>query len=492
MAARASAVQILFAVALFSACGSEAPPFKLTPTPPANLPPGVDAPSGANGQNKGLVAIGRFWLCSAAAIDVGGGPAAPAYLLTAGHCVGFDRWQANEIHVGESSASLGSFETNLFWDTRDSKWIDVLPAAIEYSTLHMRDVAVVRLDATMADLRALGVDPLPVASALPAPGDPIAVIGYPGTAPLLRSRCQEGETRRLVEDEYLFTAEADECAAIAPGSSGSPALDASGRVFGVVSTGTDDGYPCSLDHPCDLAEPPNANPKSTNYVASIAGLGACFPGGVFDLRAEGCGLARPPLPVAERGAARYTRSIVNGAPAQWNVAIRDEGLPFYRFKSGPAETTRCDVDEGYGGVAAVASAGTIADPIGTTEGRYVLCIHGGTAADVATAFTKLDSAFALVTEIDDTPPSAPPQVQIILQSDQLTIAFADFSPDHARYHYRIEAFGASACDVAPSDGMVDKASSVSFPRSTERRQFCVTAEDAAGNTGAPATLELNQ
>jgi hypothetical protein len=376
--------------------------------------------------------------------------------------------------------ALGAFFVNGFYDTLEStRWVP--SASIEYSTMHLRDVAIVRLDATNGELRKLGISPFALAAERPRIGDPIVIAGHPNNGPLLRSRCEQGAVHRLIEDEFLQTAVADECGALAPGSSGGPVFDAVGRIVGVVSTQTNSGHPCTSDRPCELEAPSNPTPARVNYAADVVGLGACFSAGKFDLEAPDCILTRPSLPAVERGVGRYTRSNVDGAPPRWNVAVRDRGLPYYRFKLGPAETTSCEVEEGYGDVFAAASTPTIAESVGSREGRYLLCVHGGTAADVATAFTRLDGASALVTEIDDTPPPPPLPVEIQLQPDQVTIRFAVRLPDDAKYRYRVQPVGSSACDIMADDTVVDMTTIVSVPRVGMVRDLCVAAEDSAGN-----------
>jgi hypothetical protein len=492
MLATRFAARLVGLTALVTSCGHDASgPSPSPPIPPPDLPPGVDAPTNAHGENDSLLAVGGIYLCSGAAIDVGGGDEAPAYVLTAGHCTGREHWQPNEIFVGISGTELGSFNSNDFYDTPG--FVESFPTAvIEYSTMHGRDVAIVRLEATMGELRRRGVSPFVLASVRPNRGEPITVIGHPDAGPLLRSRCHQGDVHRLIEGDFFTTAVSNDCAGIKPGSSGSPVFDEVGRIVGVLSTMSGKGHPCTEDHPCDAHEPPNPDPVETVYAADVAGLQTCFPGGIFDLRSEGCILARPPLPSLVRGVERYTRSNVGGAPPRWNVTVRDDGLPYFRYKTGPAESTSCDVDEGYGDALTVATAGTISDIVGDHEDRYMLCVHGGTGADVSGAFTSLDSASVLITEVDDTPPPLPLPLQIGLGAGGVGVYIPVLLPDYARYRYRVQPAGANGCEPMPDDTLVDMSSTQLFPSGGPLRELCVAAEDSVGNIVTAQKFQLPQ
>lgn len=119
-------------------------------------------------------------------------------------------------------------------------------AQLELSTYDGRDVdAEAASTAALADLAVVRtVDPLPAAPLLadadPAVGDPVTVVGYPLGRQLTVT---DGRVVGAVTDplnanlgEVLVTD-----APVEPGSSGSAALDASGRVIGVVYAKNSDG-----------------------------------------------------------------------------------------------------------------------------------------------------------------------------------------------------------------------------------------------------------
>jgi V8-like Glu-specific endopeptidase len=116
---------------------------------------------------------------------------------------------------------------------------------LEVSTYDGRDINVrAASTAALADLAVVRTtDPLPsfpeLAKADPEPGDPVTVVGYPAGGELTVT---EGEVMSTTRDplnanlgEVLLTN-----APVEPGSSGSAALDAKGRVIGVVYAKTAD------------------------------------------------------------------------------------------------------------------------------------------------------------------------------------------------------------------------------------------------------------
>jgi S1-C subfamily serine protease len=98
------------------------------------------------------------------------------------------------------------------------------------------DVAGVAIDSDLAILRLEGIAALPVAALRTTPverGEPVTVVGYPEGGPLTVTT---GAVVGLVDGELLGEP-ADVIrfdAAIRPGNSGGPVLDADGRVVGVV------------------------------------------------------------------------------------------------------------------------------------------------------------------------------------------------------------------------------------------------------------------
>jgi hypothetical protein len=303
--------------------------------------------------------------------------------------------------MGVPGENFGSFGVNGFWDTENSLILYPI-AALEYSTMHLRDVSIFRLQATVGELRSRGVEPFPIATEMPPLGAPITAVGHPGGGELRRSQCTQGKPTRIAEDEFLSSTIANDCPGIMPGSSGSPVRNEAGEVFGVVSTVPEGGKQCTMNNPCDVeATVQPASRATVVYAAPVSGLSACFTSGVFTLSEPGCILPTSPMPNPQRGIARYTQPSADGLAPRWNVSVPTTQLAYYRFKTGAAATTRCDDDSGYGEVLSVATNPVITAQIAGETGVQVLCVHGGTRRDLST-FTPLQSAAALLTQVDDT------------------------------------------------------------------------------------------
>jgi hypothetical protein len=366
-------------------------------------PPGVDAPD--LDDSPELAVVGKLDGCTAAVIDAGSEDA-PAYVLTAGHCVGHPYLDPNAILLEQQWE--GHLSTGHEYQATEAP-IELPLAALEYATMHQRDVAILRLAMSVRELRALGLTPLAVAERAPPEGEEIAIVGHPHSAWLQRSRCTQGQSVYVAEGDWWFEATTNGCAGITGGSSGSPVLNAMGEVFAVHSTSSGQGSPCSENNPCELRDGPLANAsRSAGYVSDIAGLVGCFAEGDFDAALEACPLTKAPLPRATAGIARYNPPPLSGEALRWNVTIADPVFSWYRHKAGDARHVRCDDDRSYGEPRSVASRPVIDDAIpygsgmtarapGPVDARlFLLCIQGGMGE---TSFAAPDRAMNFLAEV---------------------------------------------------------------------------------------------
>jgi V8-like Glu-specific endopeptidase len=472
----------LFLTALVGACSSEAP----QGVGPTGLPAGVDAPSNAHGETPELMAVAYASGCSAALIEVGGPPNAPAYALTAGHCVGTEYWLPNQSSVDLPSDFVRQFSANGFWDTHT---IYLPVARVEYQTMHLGDIAVLRLQSSNAEVLAAGVVPLRLAQEPPARGEPISIVGHPNGDSLRRSRCENGVRTYLAEDEFLFRQTGNECAQIAPGSSGSPVLNDANEIFGVLSTGSGSGRPCSLNNPCDLSQAELMNAAvPTSYFSDVARLDGCFVEGRFELDAADCPLAKLTQTFALRRNGHYVQSRAD-AIGTWDVSLAQSPLPYYRFKVGTAQDTRCDDDRGYGAARTVAAQPKIDEALPAREGLYLLCVEGSRDGH---SFDEADAALAFFSEVDNTPPHVPAQSEILFVSnDQKVKAYLGVDQiEQAKFYYRLQLPGETDCALAAADRVATTSIDVSSVPGDPRNELCLTVEDAAGNRSAPGHVSL--
>lgn len=225
--------------------------------------------SGQNAKYSGIGQLKAASTCTAFLLET---PAqsAPAYALTNGHC--FDL-NAYATRLGEESD--GAITFNHFVDTAGSA-VKVRIARVAWSSMKGVDLAVVRLESTLAALEARGVQPLRLAS-VPDAGTHVESVGVPvAQIPaaeqfLRRSSCSAGErVPRLVEGPWSwYDVIPFDCKGIVQGSSGSPLLDAtSGDVVGVINTTTFLGErltPCYPGRPCELVGDDLTARSDTSY-----------------------------------------------------------------------------------------------------------------------------------------------------------------------------------------------------------------------------------
>lgn len=157
-----------------------------------------------------------------------------------------ERMAVRVRNVGCGSLSVGSGFALDEHTVVTNRHVVADSAELQVSTYDGRDVDVVTVSSTpVADLALVRTaEPLPQVPGLaegdPAVGTPVTVVGYPSGGALTTSA---GEVLGTVPDplgtgmdEVIVTS-----AAVVGGSSGSAALDADGRVVGVVYAGDDRG-----------------------------------------------------------------------------------------------------------------------------------------------------------------------------------------------------------------------------------------------------------
>lgn len=470
--------------------------------------PPLDHPASEliNGQDveaAALRGIGRLqadMTCTAFLIDVGGDPDSPAVALTSGHCV--QQWadltSAHDVLV-DVVPDGAQVTFNYFHDTQSSQ-VTVAVARIRYSTMKGRDLAVLELDTTGGALASRGVSALPIAAAVPAGGAPIRVIGAPlldgVESSFLRSaRCTADGGTRVIEYAWYWSATArNACRDIVSGSSGSPALDAEGRVFAAINTTTRGSPPdstCHLGSPCELDSGGAVRLADTNYAIDVTGLPRCFTAdGRFDLGIAACPLDDGRQLGVEDGPWVRARPTDpgTGAPVAWGVQLRAQlGFTHVRYKIGPATTTDCRALAGYSDPAPVSAQPVAGRALPSEEGPALLCILGGAGASPTAAWQAAEHATVVVTTIDTTPPMRRPELSIIGSPDDRRVEPLFEVPEMSSYEYIVDPSVTVDCQA---EGLVwQRYRRFSFPVPRTAR-VCIRASDAVDNLGPGWTYDF--
>ena len=301
-------------------------------------PPPASPISSADGAAyTGIAAISIGGRCTGSLIETGVDDA-PAYLLTNGHCAAGRNVGANDVVLDDLATGEAVFAP--FADDPDglaTLTIDGVP----YSTMKGADVSIAQLDVTLGEARAAGLVPLAIAPTPPSVGDSVINVGVPVQGldatewVLRRGECRLGEQVDLIEFVWHFDdSSSDDCPGIHGGSSGSPLLDADGRIVAMINTSTvgahPDGGDCYLGKPCELTQTDLSVVADRSYTVPVAGIEQCFVDGVFSLAAPGCPLD-PGGGVTPRIDLRAVQPTPGGAGATTAATI--SGPPGIEFAS---------------------------------------------------------------------------------------------------------------------------------------------------------------
>ncbi|MGC1395021.1 MAG: serine protease [Coleofasciculaceae cyanobacterium] len=242
--------------------------------------------------------------CTAFFLNTKGDDNAPAYAVTNGHCAVLPKFpKATEIITNRPSELV--FKLNYFVNSKS--FVRTLPIRqIVYATMKGTDITVFELDTTFKQLVKAGFTPLEIDSVPPKIGEPVKVVGIPGSGVqrslryLHKAVCETGQSVNLNEDVYQWQNSVRHRCSTIGGMSGSPMISQkTNRVVAIVNTGVNDDAlkepECSWNRPCEVS---NSGKKLTlpeeNYAQRVDAIPTCFDQrGVFNLNLAGCKLEKP-------------------------------------------------------------------------------------------------------------------------------------------------------------------------------------------------------
>lgn len=458
----------------------------------------------AGGQSEAYTGVGRFRAssnCTAVLVRAPGVPrTAPAHVLTNGHCVG--SLGSQEVVIGEPSSATVTF--HWFADT-PAAWLEVKVTRVAHATMKGADLAVLELDATVAELEARGVRAWTLTGAPPEPGAAVVVVGAPlgfPEGPYLRlAACRLGARAPLVVERqwHWFDLSRADCADIRGGSSGSPVLQRDGaRLVGLVNTttlGSEGLADCWLNRPCEVGPDGARSLPGTSYVVPLGDLWRCFDeAGELEPTLAGCpldagrGLAVDP---GWLGARHPGQPDVLGRPAarEWNVAVASPDWAWYRYKIGPLGRVDCRSDAGYGPALPLVPGATIADPLPEAEGRHALCAVGGLDRDPAGRRQDPRTAALVAVDIDRTPPTLAPRLAVADFGDAWRVSWEYAPPELSGY--LVKTGPQAATDCADAAGYAPpRLGFTTLAKAEAPWRVCAIGLDDADNRTPPRVLDL--
>lgn len=180
---------------------------------------------------------------------------AMAIVLTNGHCVGGKSFgdhflKPDEIH----NRTARNFRMGLL-NQEGSQILSILATEIIYATMSHSDLALLKLDKTYTELRALLPDVEPLVISDVRPKAAIAIQIPSGYWKRTYSCKIEKFVPTLKEAGYIWKDSirySDVGCDTIGGTSGSPILSAdTGEIIGINNTGNEDGQSCTMNNPCE-------------------------------------------------------------------------------------------------------------------------------------------------------------------------------------------------------------------------------------------------
>jgi uncharacterized protein (TIGR03437 family) len=467
-----------------------------------------------DGQSQAYTGVARFrggGSCTASFLKPIPGflpETAPAYVITAGHCISM-QGPSNEV-ILDRPISNTTVTFGYFIDTQEQQ-VRINAKRVSYSSMKATDLAIVELDATYGQLAAKGYRPLEFSSDPPAPAEPILITGIPSRdippdeVFLRQVACTHGGEASLVE--YIWTFHGfyrNNCADIKGGNSGSPVLSQrTGRLLAILNTTTLDneyfggGFDCYLNIPCEIQETGPVVLRDASYAAPTLGVEKCFnPTGVFDPNLPGCPLDRgEQLTLSGAPPNRTTRPMVedsagNLRPLTWNTTVSGTAFSHYRYKIGPEGATDCRSPQGYGPVLSLATSNKIDEPLPLTPGGYYLCVQAGNSPVVDS--TWQDSRYAAFrhVRVDAAPPILKPRFRLEDRGQDYQLSFDFLPPELSDYEYKLGP--PSQTDCADRGGYVHyRRVPIRISKDLEPLKLCVIVSDEAGNASRPLEQPLD-
>jgi len=435
--------------------------------------------------------------------------AGPAYVLTAGRCVGDLSRPAQATTLGGEGAGTAEFfraEGNL------GATVTVDVAEIAYSTMRSTDTAIVRLNATLGELEALGVRPIPITDREPGSGDDVVNVSVPvqdlepDAWVMRRAGCSLGDQHTLIESPWLwFAVWSNDCPGIVHGSSGSPLFTVDrdgdpGEIVAMISTTSSgviaaDGGACWAGRPCQVTDAGPVMVEETSYAQSVAGIGRCFDATTGGLTVAGtCPLVLSDVWVEEGGGPFQGDAQPDASGRLPEASFVGTSVGILRTVLVPLKDgAECGRKETYVDSAArvlprvgepwEAVGVLIAVDLPVEEGFYLLC---GVRAEA------YGSAASVIFEVDRTPPVLDAGAKVErLEDGSVVVRPYLHPPELSTVRFTWGAMGTVDCEdtAAFQDSSL---APLTIHADDLPAEYCIYGRDVAGNATPVTTIDIRQ
>lgn len=279
-------------------------PVNPLPSPPDSIPSFND--NTLLNKDVGLNALVRLerddgYFCTGVAFRTNNDPAAPAYVLSAGHCYAL---LENETIVNQTLASGKGIKAffNRFHDASTSERFSVAVKRVAYATMRGQDISILELNATQGELANRKILLPKLASSLPALEVPISTYGIRYDQPLMKAlNCTLKTPVNLNEGNWVWwnvsSANCTRADLISAGASGSPVYQqgTASEFFGILNTANlnPPNLGCYENNPCELQKTQAVSKANGVYFMNVSVLRHCFNNqGQFQLSLKACPLPK--------------------------------------------------------------------------------------------------------------------------------------------------------------------------------------------------------
>jgi hypothetical protein len=402
--------------------------------------------------------------CTAFVLDLRN-DAAPAYALTNGHCAQNISDPDTPYAVWRDRAAISDRLVFFYAASTPAAQKTVQVSEITYSSMNQTDLAVLKLKATVGQLRAQGIEPIQIHSSPLASGSPIQVIGAPSGEFLRQVDCQQGPRVDVTEFVWVWSQlQSNNCAQIYPGMSGSPVFDpVSRKAVGVINTttvGMSETRNCYLGSPCEISAQGTRPRPQTSYAVPIDGLAACFVQGQWAPQAGVC-----PLPMAS-GPALLPQGLFSpmqhpSTSRRWQLEGPSSAATQVKFITAGQDL--CATDTGYQTFRADSLPF-----LPTKEGVHLACVREGQSLTVHPI------------EVDNNAPTASPIVEVAPLDGAARRVTLSFKPPEIAGYDTATSPTEAGCENLPES---DFTPYFRVPLVLDAPvHLCIKVSDRAGNT----------